>query len=144
MNENKARVLQLFGNSSLFINTPIQLGYSSIPNSITMIGGSYSPTVTWTNSSDTVICSQSLPVGVYLLSFNIQTDGLFSPNFLYPSGIPGMNERWPFQYTGYSTVNSCHGSLIIQNNSPSIFTLKNAYVNTQTGENMVCYLTRIA
>jgi len=61
-------------NSSLFVNTPIQIGYHSIPNSITMIGGSISSnaySISTSVSTDIVKGAYVyLGPGVYIISYS--------------------------------------------------------------------------
>jgi hypothetical protein len=137
------------GSNSITINRPLTIGY--IPSALVagQIGYTYSPTVTWTNSIDTQIASQSLPAGVYMVSWSVQTYGVFINNFLYISGVtlPTIYPRWPFAPTGLSNVNVSSGSVVSSFTTTSTLRLFNCLANTQAGgaaTEMVLFITRIA
>lgn len=137
------------GSNSITINRPLTVGYNPSTLVAGQIGYTYSPTVTWTNFGDTEIASQSLPAGVYMVSWSIQTYGVFINNFLYISGVtlPTIYPRWPFAPTGLTNTNVCSGSIVSSFTTTSTLRMFNFAANTQTGAaalERVLYITRIA
>lgn len=139
------------GSNSITINRPLTVGY--VPSAITantQIGYVNKPTVTWTNLGDTTICSQnSLEAGVYMVSWNIQTVGVYINNFLYIFGLltPTDQSRWAFAPTGLANVNACSGSTVMSSPTTFNFVMKNFSANTQSGGSgltMQVWITRIA
>ena len=131
------------------VNRPLTLNYNpSVLSTGTQIGYTYTPTVTWTTSSSSAICSQSLTQGIYQLNFSISTTGTFVDNFIYlynettPSPIPSLSYRIPFIRSGAS-YNLCSGSSIVKMTTTKTLYLVNYSANTQTGSNGEVYITRI-
>lgn len=137
------------GSNSITFNRPLTPAYNPSTLVAGQIGYTYSPTVTWTNFGDAEIASQSLPAGVYMVSWSIQTYGVFINNFLYISGVtlPTIYPRWPFAPTGLTNTNVCSGSIVSSFTTTSTLRMFNFAANTQTGAaalERVLYITRIA
>jgi hypothetical protein len=128
------------------LNKPLTVGYNPSTLVAGQIGYTYAPSITWTNLGDTTIASQSLPAGVYMVSWNIQTNGAFINNFLYIFGLtlPTDALRWAFVYTGLGSVNVCAGSVVSYFTTTSTLQMRNFATNIQTGGPAVLYITRIA
>jgi hypothetical protein len=137
------------GSNSITINRPLTPAYNPSTLVAGQIGYTYSPTVTWTNLGDTTIASQSIPAGVYMVSWNIQSVGAFINNFLYIFGLtlPTVESRWAFVYTGLASVNVCSGSVVASITATSTLQMRNFSANSQGGgggQTMVLFITRIA
>jgi len=136
-------------NGTINVNSPLTVGYNPSTLVAGQIGYTYSPTVTWTTVGDTQIASQSLPAGVYMASWSIQTQGVFINNFLYFTGLtlPSLVNRWAFAYTGLSNVNVCAGSTVVSITTTSTLGMFNFAGNSQAGGSggtMNLWITRIA
>jgi hypothetical protein len=138
------------GNTvNINVNRPLTINYN--PSSLstgTQIGYTFTPTVTWTTSASSSICSQSLTQGIYQLNFSITTTGTFVDNFIYlynttsPSPVPSLSYRIPFIRTA-SSYNLCSGSSIVKMTTTQTLYLANYAANSQTGSNGEVYITRI-
>ena len=131
------------------VNRPLTINYNpSVLSTGTQIGYTYTPTVSWTTSASSSICSQSLTQGIYQLNFSISTTGTFVDNFIYlynttpSSPIPSLSYRIPFIRTGAS-YNLCSGSSIVKMTTTQTLYLVNYSANSQTGSSGEVYITRI-
>ena len=120
--------------------------YSTLPTFASAdIGYMYTPTVTWAGTSQTTIASQSLPAGVYILSFSISLSSTFANNFVYLFNIYNAEVRFPFVSTsGTPSGGVATGSYVIPITTTTTISLKVYSPNTNTMLSGYCAITRIA
>ena len=135
------------GSGSITMNKPITIGY--VPSEITtssQIGYREQPAITWTTLVDTVIATSSiLPIGNYIMTFNMTNLGTYIPNYVSFGGSGGVlaNFRVPWVLSA-SSFNLVNGTYFFTLTTAGTISLINRAANTQTGGDSNWTIIRIS
>jgi hypothetical protein len=122
-------------SGTVYANTPITPSYSYPITTNTQIGYTESPTITWfTTGLTTMATSTILPIGNYLMTFSISTNGAYTGNLVYFASNVYSTELDAYRtgWTSSGPVNCVGGSYTFCNTVARNIQLMNLVGNTQT------------
>ena len=117
------------------VNTPLSAGYSYPITTNTQIGYTESPTITWfTTGLTTMATSTVLPIGNYVMTFSISTNGPYTGNLVYFASnvFSAELDAYRMGWTASGPYNCVSGSYVFCNTVARNIQLMNLIGNAQT------------
>ena len=117
------------------VNTPLSPGYSYPITTNTQIGYTESPTITWvTTGLTTLATSTILPIGNYVMTFSISTNGAYTGNLVYFASnvFSAELDEYRMGWTASGPFNCVSGSYVFCNTVDRNIQLMNLIGNAQT------------
>ena len=117
------------------VNTPLSPGYSYPITTNTQIGYTESPTITWaTTGLTTMATSTILPIGNYVMTFSISTNGPYTGNLVYFASnvVSAELDAYRMGWTASGPYNCVSGSYTFCNTVDRNIQLMNLIGNAQT------------
>jgi hypothetical protein len=122
-------------SGTINVNTPLTPNYSYPITTNTQIGYTESPTITWfLTGLTTMATSTILPVGNYLMTFSISTNGPYTGNIVYFASnvVSAELDSYRMGWTSSGPYNCVSGSYTFCNTVARNIQLMNLIGNTQT------------
>jgi hypothetical protein len=120
---------------TITVNTPLSPGYSYPITTNTQIGYTESPTITWfLTGLTTMATSTILPIGNYLMTFSISTNGPYTGNLVYFASnvVSAELDAYRTGWTSSGPYNCVGGSYTFCNTVARNIQLMNLIGNAQT------------